>query len=84
MTRKFRKLTRSEMRKLGSGDRLTEHGIVFEKMRDGDGRFSVNVMVDGRRIHRVIGCESESVTRTQAEDFISIKEFKILKIRRAA
>jgi integrase len=27
-------------------------------------------MVDGRRIHRVIGVESEGVTRTQAEEFI--------------
>jgi hypothetical protein len=27
-------------------------------------------MVDGQRIHRVIGRESDGTTRTQAEDFI--------------
>lgn len=36
----------------------------------GDGVYSVNVMVDGQRIHRVLGKESEGVTRTQAEQYI--------------
>ncbi len=71
MTKKFRKLKRTAMRKLDAGVSLTEHGIIFERMQNGDGRFSVNVMVDGRRIHRVIGCESEKVTLTQAVDFIA-------------
>ncbi len=71
MAKKFRILTRTAMRKSGIGVRLTEHGIVFQRMQDGDGRFSVNVMVDGRRIHRVIGRESEKVTITQAVDFIA-------------
>ena len=34
-------------------------------------RYSVNIMVDGERIHRVIGRESEDTTRTQAEEFIA-------------
>jgi len=71
MTKKFRKLKRTAMRKLDAGVSLTEHGIIFERMQNGDGRYSVNVMVDGRRIHRVIGCESENVTLTQAVDFIA-------------
>ena len=29
------------------------------------------VMVDGQRIHRVVGKESEGTTRTQAEEFIA-------------
>ena len=49
---------------------MTEHGISFERIESGDGVFSVNVMVDGHRIHRVIGRESEGVTRSQAEQFI--------------
>jgi hypothetical protein len=32
--------------------------------------FSVNIVVDAQRIHRVIGRESEGATRTQAEEFI--------------
>ncbi len=36
----------------------------------GDVRWSINVMVDGRRIHRIVGRESEGTTRTQAEQLI--------------
>tara|TARA_R110000772_G_scaffold18400_6_gene51412 strand:+ start:19171 stop:20322 length:1152 start_codon:yes stop_codon:yes gene_type:complete len=36
-------------------------------MKDGDIRYSVNIMVDGQRIHRVIGKQSDGVTREQAE-----------------
>jgi len=71
VAKKFRKLTRASMRRLSAGESLSEHGIVFRRMRNGDGRYAVNVMVDRERIHRVIGRESEGVTRQQAEDFIS-------------
>ncbi|OSM01796.1 tyrosine-type recombinase/integrase [Magnetofaba australis] len=70
MAQKFVKLTRPNMRKLEPGKHLMEHGIRFERMASGDGRFTVNIMVDGERVHRVIGKESEGVTRKQAEDFI--------------
>lgn len=70
MAQKFSTLTRANMRKLESGQTVMEHGIQFERMSDGDGRFSVNVMVDGKRIHRVLGRESEGVTRQQVEDFV--------------
>ena len=70
MARYFKKLSRPSIRKLGPGDKITEHGITFERLRHGDGVYSVNVMADGQRIHRVIGRESEGVTRTQAEEFI--------------
>jgi hypothetical protein len=55
MARAFKKLTRPIMRSVGPGARVTEHGITFERMANGDGVFSVNVMVDGQRIHRVMG-----------------------------
>lgn len=67
---KFTILTRQNLRKLEIGQKLTEHGITFERQKNGDGRFSVNIMVDGQRIHRVIGKESDGTTRTQAEEFI--------------
>jgi integrase len=70
MSRTFSKLTRPAMRKLGIGAKLMEHGIVFERLANGDGLLTVNIMVDGQRIHRVIGRESEGTTRTQAEEFI--------------
>jgi integrase len=70
MARTFEKLTRPLMRSLRNGASLTEHGIRFERIANGDGVFSVNVMVDGQRIHRVIGRESEGVTRIQVEQFI--------------
>ncbi len=70
MALKFQKLTRTNIRKVQPGDRLQEHGISFERLPNGDGRYTVNIMVDGIRVHRVIGKESEGVTRKQAEDFI--------------
>lgn len=59
------------MRKLLPGERITEHGISFERTASGDGVFSINIMVDGQRIHRVVGRESDGTTRTQAEEFIA-------------
>lgn len=67
---KFQKLTRTNIRKVQPGDNLQEHGISFERLANGDGRYSVNIMADGVRVHRVIGKESEGVTRKQVEDFI--------------
>jgi integrase len=52
------------------GEKIIEHGITAERLADGDLRYSVAVMVDGRRIHRVVGKASEGVTRTQCEAFI--------------
>ena len=70
MALKFEKLTRPNVRKLQGGYKIIEHGITFERFANGDGRYTVNIMVDGQRVHRVIGRESEGVTRKQAEDFI--------------
>src|SRR5713226_6407910 len=70
MAKAFQKLTRAAMRKLAPGEKIIEHGITFERLANGDGVFTVNVMVDGQRIHRVIGRESDGTTRTQAEEFI--------------
>ncbi len=77
MAKAFTKLTRPAMRKLKPGDTMNEHGITFERLANNDGVFTVNVMVDGQRIHRVIGRESDGTTRTQAEEFIE-------KVRRDA
>jgi len=70
MSIRFEKLTRPNVRKLQGGEKIMEHGITFERFTNGDGRYTVNIMVDGQRVHRVIGRESEGVTRKQAEDYI--------------
>jgi hypothetical protein len=71
MALKFKKLDRREIRKLKQpGEKLTEHGNTFERLPKGDGRYTINIMVDGVRVHRVIGKESDGVTREQAENFI--------------
>lgn len=67
MALKFSKLTRPAIRALQAGEKLAEHGIIADRLRNGDLRFTVNIMVDGERIHRVVGKESEGVTREQAE-----------------
>lgn len=67
MALKFARLTRPAIRAMQSGDRLQEHAITADKLANGDVRYSVNLMADGQRVHRVIGRESEGVTREQAE-----------------
>ena len=46
-------------------------GIQCGRRGEGRGALPVNIMVDGQRIHRVIGRESDGVTWTQAEEFIA-------------
>src|SRR3954453_17311707 len=70
MALRFARLDRLSIRQIQPGEKLNEHGIAVERLADGDLRYSVNIMVDGRRVHRVIGRESEGVTRTQCEEFI--------------
>jgi len=74
MSRKFEKLTREAMRALPPDKRIVEHGITYIKLQNGDGRFQACIMVNGKRIHRVIGNESEGITRTHAEQ--AIEKFK--------
>ncbi len=73
MAVKFTRLTRPAIRKLQPGERITEYGVTAEGLVDGDVRYSVNIMVDGERIHRVVGRGNDGTTRTQAEDFIAKK-----------
>lgn len=71
MALKFQKLTRNNIRNLKAGESLTEHGIRFDRLTTGDGRYAINIMVDGNRVHRVVGKESEGVTRQQAEEYMA-------------
>jgi integrase len=67
MALRFSKLDARAVRALLPGAAITEHGIRAEKLPSGDVRYSINVMVDGKRIHRVIGRESEGTKRGTAE-----------------
>lgn len=67
---RIERITRTTVRGLQRGERATARGVTAERLADGDVRYSVQIMVDGQRIARVIGRESEGVTPTQAEDFI--------------
>jgi len=70
MALKFIKLTRLTIRSLDVGKKIIEHGIEFTRLKNGDGRYKVNIMVDTKRVHRLVGKESEGVTRYQAEQYI--------------
>jgi integrase len=70
MSIRFTRLDRPAVRRLHPGQKITEHGIAVERLANGDLRYTVNVMVNGRRVHRVIGRHSEGVTRTECEQFI--------------
>ena len=62
MSRKYEILTRENMRKLQSGKYLIENCIVYKKINNFDGMFSLSVRVDGLRIRRTVGKDSEGVT----------------------
>lgn len=70
MGKAFQRITRPAVRALPIGGKINEHGIAAERTSAGDVRYSINIMVDGARIHRVVGRESEGVTREQAERLI--------------
>ena len=71
MAVRYSLLTRPNIRGLKPGQKITEHGITAEKLANSDVRYTVNIMVDGERIHRTIGRDSGGTTRTQAEEFIA-------------
>ena len=81
MARSFQKLTRGAIRALAPGQKITEGGITATKLSDADTRYAVNIMVDGLRVHRVIGRESDGTTRTQAEHFIEKARSKVREDR---
>ena len=66
----FVRLVKPLLRKLKPGESVSEHGIVYRRTAN-DGRWSINVMIDRRRYHQVIGFESAGYTRKQAEDAIA-------------
>ena len=67
MSAKFTKLTRAAMRALEPGQKINEHCITYEKLKNGDGSFEIYGQINGKRIHRRIGKESEGITRSHAE-----------------
>lgn len=70
MASKYKTLTAKRLAGLPLGKTITESGIAATKTRDGDIRFTINVMVDGDHIHRTVGVQSEGVTRSDAERLI--------------
>jgi len=66
----FKKLNQRNMASLRPGERLREHGIEYESLV-GDGQFRINIMVDGRRVHRTVGRVSEGMTRQKAWECVS-------------
>jgi len=76
LAHRFQRLTRPACRNLKEGEKITEHGITAARTSTGDLRYSINIMVDGQRIHRVVGRESEGVTRERAEHAIEVHRTK--------
>ena len=70
MTRRKGGLGRDAVKALRTGESITDAGITAARLADGDIRWSVNVMISGRRVHRVIGRASEGVERADCIAFI--------------
>ena len=75
MALRFARLDRAAIRRLAGGEwkstekgkrywvgaKLVEHGIIVERLADGDLRYSVNIMVDGQR------CTGSSAARARGD-----------------
>lgn len=72
-------LSRAALKRLAPGDSATAGGITYTKL-NGDGRWSVNVMVNRVRHHVVVGLESQGFTLTQARELVA--ELKAKKAER--
>jgi len=81
MARKFVKLTKQGLTRLQSGQTLTEHGIEYERLPNGDAVFRANIMVDGQRVHRVLGRASDGMTPQQALAWTSELQIKAAQDR---
>ncbi len=68
---KFKTLTRANIRNVGQHEQLQENGIEFDRLANGDGRYRINIMVNGQRIHRLVGKESDGTTRLHAEKMMT-------------
>lgn len=64
------KLAREKLRKLKPGENAHAGGVSYTRLQ-GDGRWSVNVMVNRVRHHVVVGLESEGYTLTQAQEVVA-------------
>lgn len=65
---------RNNLNQLPIGKTICHKGIIYKKLSDGDGRWTINSMVDGQRIHRVIGKDSNGTTLTTVK--IALEQFK--------
>lgn len=70
---------RHELRALSPGEEICSGGIRYTKL-EGDGRWTINVMVQGRRYHRNIGLDSEGVTYSQVLDAVTRLRSGILDV----
>jgi integrase len=70
VTRKAGNLSRDAIKALKRGASITDGGITAQRLANGDVRWTVGIMVAGRRIHRVVGKTSEGVGRADSEAFI--------------
>lgn len=70
MALRYLTLTPKLIATLRPGEQRQENGIIATRLNNGDLRWSINTMVDGVRIHRVIGTESAAATRQVAEQAI--------------
>ena len=70
MSKKREIFRQAKLKALYIKQKLTHDGITFERLKNGDGKWSINIMVDGQRIHRVVGKVSEGVTLTQVEQVL--------------
>lgn len=81
MVNKYPALTRTIVKQLKVGETVTGKGITAERLKDGDVRYSINIMVDGRRIHKVLGLESNGRTLDKVQTDLATLKTRALEDR---
>ncbi len=71
MANSYTKLTPKQIVLMPVGACISESGITAKKMKNGHVSFSINVMIDGQRIHRTVGMSNDGTSRGDAERLVA-------------
>lgn len=68
---KYTILSSKNLKKLQPGMVLRENGIIAERRANGDIRWQVNIMVEGKRVSRTVGYESDGTGISDCEALVA-------------
>jgi integrase len=64
------RLDRTAIAHLQPGESATENGLEVQRRQDGTIAYWLNVVIEGRRLHKLIGLQSQGVNRYKARSYV--------------